>query len=137
MQYLLDTNILVILIEKSLKRLSKAQETILMNPENEFFLSEASLFEISIKIRLGKTDFIKQSAEEIEAYRKSLGIKLLKSKVNYYTNIPNIPKVILSGSKIHSDPFDLLIISQALEEQIPILSTDRYFPLYEGLKVIQ
>ena len=35
-----------------------------------------------------------------------------------------------------TDPFDLLIISQALLEKIPVFSTDRYFPEYIGLKVI-
>jgi len=44
--------------------------------------------------------------------------------------------VYLSPSKLHADPFDLLIISQALIEDLPILSTDRYFPDYEGLRVI-
>ncbi len=42
----------------------------------------------------------------------------------------------LLDNKLHGDPFDLLIISQALLENLPILSTDSLFPLHEGLVVI-
>jgi PIN domain nuclease of toxin-antitoxin system len=40
-----------------------------------------------------------------------------------------------NGDK-HGDPFDLLIISQALVENLPVISTDEYFPSYGGLTTI-
>lgn len=136
MTYLIDTNIFIILLEKSFHRLSKIQKEIIFDPSSEIFISEASIYEMAIKVRLGKPDFNHINIQTIDADRKNNGIKLLKSKTEYYSNIPKVPKVIDSKGKTHGDPFDLLIISQALMENLQILSTDNLFPEYQGLKVI-
>ena len=136
MTYLIDTNIFIILIEKSYHRLSLEQKIIIKNPNNTFLLSEASIYEIGIKVRLNKANFSHIDILLIDAERKRMNIKLLKSKIDYYTNIPQVPKAIDSKGKVHGDPFDLLIISQALLEDLQILSTDRFFPEYQGLRVI-
>jgi PIN domain nuclease of toxin-antitoxin system len=136
MNYLIDTNIFIFLIEKSVHRFSSAQKEILKNPNNTLFLSEASLYEMAIKARLEKPNFSHINIKTIDAERKENGIKLLKSRIEYYTNIPQVPKAIDSKGKVHGDPFDLLIISQALVENLQILSTDSLFPEYQGLKVI-
>jgi PIN domain nuclease of toxin-antitoxin system len=136
MKYLLDTNIFVFLITKDLNRLSLSQKVVLSDPNNEFVISEASFYELGIKVRLEKPDFAHINIQTIDTDRKKNGIKLLKAKPVYFTNIPNVPKVIGNGNKIHGDPFDLLIISQALVEDLPILSTDSFFPLYAGLVVV-
>jgi PIN domain nuclease of toxin-antitoxin system len=136
MTYLIDTNIFIILLEKSFHRLSKRQKDIIFDPSSEMFLSEASIYEMAIKARLEKPDFSHINIKTIDADRKENGIRLLKSKVEYYTNIPQVPKVIDAKGKAHGDPFDLLIISQALTENLQILSTDSLFPKYQGLKVI-
>ena len=136
MTFLIDTNIFIILIERSFHRLSRKQWDIINNPTNTFLLSEASIYEIGIKVRLNKHNFSHIDILKIDAERKSLNIAILKSKIEYYTNIPQIPKAIDSKGKVHGDPFDLLIISQALIENLQILSTDSLFPEYQGLKVI-
>jgi len=137
MRYLLDTNIFLFLCAKAEKRMSLAQRKISSNPDNELYLSEASLFEIAIKSRLSKDNFNHVNIDALENHRKRLRVKLLPSKEAYYLNIVNVPKVIIKGEKkIHSDPFDILIISQALYEDIPLLSVDRFFKDYEGLKFV-
>ena len=136
MTYLIDTNIFIILLEKSFHRLSRQQKEIIFNPSSELFLSEASIYEMAIKARLEKPNFSHMNINTIDADRKANNIKLLKSKIEYYTNIPQVPKAIDSKGKVHGDPFDLLIISQALVENLQILSTDSLFPEYQGLKVI-
>ena len=136
MTYLLDTNVFIFLMTKELNRLSKRQQEILSDNANDFVISEASFYEVAIKVRLGKPDFSHINMDKMELYRDESQIAILKSKISFYLNIPNVPKVIMSGSKLHGDPFDLLIISQALLEKLPILSTDSLFPLYEGLNVI-
>ncbi|MEA5405156.1 type II toxin-antitoxin system VapC family toxin [Arcicella sp. DC2W] len=136
MNYLLDTNIFIILLLGQNEKLSKKQQSILKESNNTFFLSEASLYEIAIKVRLDKANFSAINMNVINEQRKNLKIKLIPSKEEFYYNIPNVPKVYISKSKPHGDPFDLLIISQALLENIPILSTDDFFPSYEGLNVI-
>lgn len=136
MTYLLDTNVFIFLMTKDLNRLSKRQKDILSDGNNDFVISEASFYEVSIKVRLEKSDFSHISMAKMELYREENQIHFLKSKVDFYLNIPNVPKVIMRGNKLHGDPFDLLIISQALLKNLPILSTDSLFPLYEGLEVI-
>ncbi|MDI9882470.1 hypothetical protein [Flectobacillus longus] len=56
----------------------------------------------------------------------------------HINEISNVPKVFpkASSSKPHGDPFDLLIIAQSIYEDMPVLSTDAYFPFYLELKVI-
>jgi PIN domain nuclease of toxin-antitoxin system len=66
-----------------------------------------------------------------------LKIGLLKSKQAFYTNIPKVPLVLKKNGDKHGDPFDLLIISQALSENLPVLSSDEYFPAYVGLTIIK
>lgn len=136
MNYLLDTNVFIILIEESFDRLSQAQREIISDVESTFWLSESSLYEIAIKVRLEKSEFSHIKISTVENDRQRLGIRLLKPKVAHYLNIPEVPEVYISPSKLHADSFDLLIISQALTEKLPVLSTDRYFPEYENLVVI-
>ena len=136
MTYLLDTNVFIFLITKRLGRLSEKQKVILADVDNDFVVSEASFYEIGIKARLERPDFEHVNILTVDEDREANQIAILKSKISFYLNIPNVPKVIISGSKLHGDPFDLLIISQALQENLPILSTDSLFPLYEGLDVI-
>jgi PIN domain nuclease of toxin-antitoxin system len=136
MKYLLDTNVFLFLITEQFKLLSKNQIDIIFNSSNEIYISEASLFEIGIKARIGKESFSHIDINRIEKDRKASNIKLLKSKPDYYLNIPNVPKILISENKLHGDPFDLLIISQAIFENFLVLSTDRLFPLYKGLITI-
>lgn len=136
MTYLLDTNIFIILLEKSYHRLSTKQRALIDDTRNNFLLSEASLYEIGIKVRLQKSDFAHIDITTIEQDRRALKIKLLKSTVEFYLNIPTVPKVLKNHKDVHGDPFDLLIISQAMVRGLAILSTDECFPKYEGLTVI-
>ena len=134
MKYLLDSNIFIFLLQENFESISFRQYEILNNPTNKLLLSEASLYEISIKVRTGKLSL---NLNTIEQERKRLKIGLLKSKQAFYTNIPKVPFVFKKNGDKHGDPFDLLIISQALIENLPVLSSDEYFPSYEGLTIIQ
>lgn len=136
MKYLLDTNIFITLVLREFEKLSTKQKAILNDTNNTFYLSEASLYEIAIKVRLEKSNFSKIDMKIAEEKLEEFKIKLLSSKKDFYYNIPNVPKVYISKSKPHGDPFDLLIISQAMLEGIPVLSTDDFFPSYVGLNVI-
>ena len=114
----------------------EAQKEIIGNSNNELFVSEASYYELSIKARLQKQFSFKFEISKLDKYRKVLNIKLLKSKTEFYLGITKVPQVYLSANKLHGDPFDLLIISQAISENLPILSSDRLFPSYSGITVI-
>ncbi len=136
MKYLLDTNVFFYLLDEDFNSLSEAQKEIIGNSNNELFVSEASYYELSIKARLHKQFSFKFEISKLDKYRKVLNIKLLKSKTEFYLGITKVPQVYLSANKLHGDPFDLLIISQAISENLPILSSDRLFPSYSGITVI-
>lgn len=137
MRYLLDTSVFVKLINQETSTLSKRQRSILEDDSNSFVLSQASVYELSIKERLGKLQIENSLNEALDIKRKKLLIKYLPLSEADYRNIVNIPKVLKKDGKPHGDPFDLLIISQALRRTLPVLTTDEYFPYYNDLQVIE
>jgi PIN domain nuclease of toxin-antitoxin system len=136
MKYLIDTNIFIFLLDKEFYKLSESQLEIIDNPKNELFICEASIYEFSIKIRLNKLEFNRFNIDSVEEDRKLLNIKLLKSQIEHYKSIISVPKILKLDGKPHADPFDLLIIATAQKENIPVLSSDTYFPEYNIIKTI-
>ena len=131
MKYLLDTNALIVL-GTDFGLLSAAVQGILTDQRNAFVISPASLWEMAIKVRLGKLDLNGLSLETFATViRRKFGIRLLPIKQSQLLYIATLPKV-----KDHGDPFDLLIIAQALIENLPVLTSDGKFHLY-GVNVVQ
>lgn len=126
MQLLIDTHILIWFLEGN-KLLTKSRRQIIANPQNDVLVSTASLWEIAIKISVGKlslarplTDVIKQIAIE--------NIEIL----------PIAPEHILQVSVLpfhHRDPFDRMIIVQAQLENLQVLTDDDEFSNY-GIKIL-
>ena len=121
MQLLIDTHVLIWFLEGS-NLLSASRRQMIVSPANNVFVSIASIWEIAIKISVGKlilakplTDVIKQiAAENIEI-------------------LPILPEHTLQVSTLpfhHRDPFDRIIISQAIIESIDIISADEIFDDY-------
>ena len=130
MKYLLDTNALIVL-GTDFGLLSAEVQGILTDQRNAFVISPASLWEMAIKVRLGKLDLNGLSLETFATViRRKFGIRLLPIKQSQLLYIATLPKV-----KDHGDPFDLLIIAQALTENLPVLTSDGKFHLY-GLDVV-
>ena len=121
MKYILDTHALIWLIESSPKISSKIKKE-MKNPSNLIFLSSVSLWEIAIKTGLGKLEL------------KMPFIKLLKDLKNTNINILQIENSYLTGlsvlPKIHKDPFDRLIISTAIIENLTIVTADENIRKY-------
>jgi len=120
---LLDTNVLLWLFVGD-KRLSKdVKDKIERNPEN-YFVSIVSFWEIATKRTIGKLDVAMDIAEAVE---KSgfYSLSLLKSHIYKYELLP----------LLHRDPFDRMLVAQALSEKIPFLSSDLFLKDY-GIKII-
>lgn len=131
MKYLLDTNALIVL-GTDFGLLSAEAQGILTDQRNAFVISPASLWEMVIKVRLGKLDLNGLSLETFATViRRKFGIQLLPIKQSQLLYIATLPKV-----KDHGDPFDLLIIAQALTENLPVLTSDSKFHLY-GVDVVK
>ncbi|MFZ3264950.1 MAG: type II toxin-antitoxin system VapC family toxin [Terriglobales bacterium] len=125
MRLLLDTAILIYAGE-SPERLGNRSTAALRNPDNILELSSISLAEIAIKAGLGKLAIsdavVRQAIEDLD-------IRVLPFTSEHALRLFGLPLH-------HSDPFDRQIIAQALCEKIPVVTPDRKFDLYEGIKVI-
>ena len=131
MKYLLDTNALILLALK-FSVLPLAYQQVLLDKRNTFVISPASIWEMAIKVRLGKLHLDGNSLETLTGQlRVQQKIGLLPIKQSQLLYIATLPKV-----KDHGDPFDLLIIAQALTENLPVLTSDGKFHLY-GVNVVK
>ena len=87
---------------------------------------------MAIKTRLGKLDLPGATLEALAVQlRRQLRVGLLPIKQSQLLRIATLPKI-----KDHGDPFDLLIIAQALTENLPVLTSDGKFHLY-GVDVVK
>jgi PIN domain nuclease of toxin-antitoxin system len=125
MRLLLDTAVLIYAVE-SPAVLGKHAATALENPENILELSSVSLSEIAIKSALGK---LRLTADIVHQAIESLGARILPYTADHAFSLFRLPLH-------HRDPFDRQIISQALIEEIPVVTPDKKFDLYKGIKTI-
>ena len=126
MSYLLDTNVLLWVMENNPLLTQKAKD-IIVNRENDIYVSIACFWEISIKLSIGKLD-LTRSLDEIIRAIEPLGFTLLPISLDAVRLIRNMPFH-------HRDPFDRLIIAQAQALDITIITKDRKFESY-NVKVL-
>jgi len=122
MNYLLDTHTFLWFIAGNPNLSEKAKEIIEV-PENRRFLSIASVWEISIKTSLKKLEINLPLNEFLSEQFSINSIELLDMNFEHVTNVVNLPF-------FHNDPFDRILISQAIIEKIPIISCDIVFDKY-------
>lgn len=89
----------------------------------ELLISSASLWEIAIKLSIGKPGLAQPYDIFIPQQLKQNGIKILPVNLAH-------PGLVSSLPFYHRDPFDRLIIAQAIVEQLPIVSADAAFDRY-------
>jgi len=123
MKLLLDTHLLLWAAEGS-NRLSPTASALIEAPDNELFFSSASLWEIAIKRGLGRDDF-------------QVNPRLLRRGLldNGYSELPIVSEhavTIDSLPALHKDPFDRLLIAQAMVEGITLLTADALVAQYPG-----
>ena len=122
MNLLLDTHVLIWL-SLTPERLSERVTDLLMDETNLWFLSLASVWEMQIKRQLGKLSLNLPLPELIASQQQTNGLQLLPIELNHIFTLENLPQ-------FHRDPFDRLLIAQAITEQIPLLSIDTVFDHY-------
>jgi PIN domain nuclease of toxin-antitoxin system len=132
MRYLIDTHVLLWAI-RGIDKLSDKAEKILENPENDIIVSSVNFWEISIKHRTGKLDISPKTPDELPIACNLLGFKFINLSVEAAANFYQLPE-----KENHRDPFDRMLIWQAIQLNIPIISKDDKFEQYasEGLKLI-
>ncbi|MDN5202316.1 type II toxin-antitoxin system VapC family toxin [Fulvivirgaceae bacterium BMA10] len=125
--FLLDTHTLLWFLEGSTKLSQKVKNTIL-DKSNSCYISMASLWEMAIKIKLGKL--------ELEIEFQQLAELLYQNNINIIQISFEHIQHLLKLEDVHRDPFDRIIISQAIFEKLIVISKDENFSKYKELKVI-
>jgi PIN domain nuclease of toxin-antitoxin system len=109
-------------------RLTAKAKQVLSSDEHELVFSLVSLWEIAIKIKLGKLNAIGSSVGYIRDEMEAYGMELLPIRYQHFLQLEALPAH-------HGDPFDRLIVAQAVAESLPILTHDRKLSRYQ-VKVI-
>ncbi len=122
MRYLLDTQILIwIFGEKD--RLTMTTSQIIKDKKNKLCVSKVSFWEAAIKTNIGKLTLpfkLDVLANEV----LSADIEISEIEIKHMSYLINLPLH-------HRDPFDRLIISKAMVDEIPIITSDEKFSLYD------
>jgi len=123
MRLLLDTHTFIWAATLD-EQLSSKAKTLILDSENELFLSVASIWEMSIKASIGKL-ILQQPIEQIINEQIHLnGLKILNIESAHALAVASLPWH-------HRDPFDRLLISQSKLEHMPILGRDRAMDAYD------
>ena len=116
MRLLVDTHILIWALEGSSKLSAKARD-LLQDPENEHWVSAASVWEIAIKASLGKLS-LSRPLRELEKGVLAAGFRILDITVRHAATVSEIDLP-------HSDPFDRMLLAQCEVETLRLLSADK------------
>lgn len=121
MRLLLDTHALIWLMEGD-SRLNDKACSLIANSD-EVYVSSASIWEVAIKVRLGKR---KTDPEEHFEFTQRAGLRELPVTARHAVATKGLPFV-------HRDPFDRLLVAQAITEPMRFLTADAQLSEYSEL----
>jgi PIN domain nuclease of toxin-antitoxin system len=123
MKALVDTHTFVWALLKDHRLTAKAKQ-ILTSDTDELIFSLVSLWEIAIKMKIGKFNKLGSSVAYIRDEMTEYGMELLPIRYEHILRLESLPHH-------HGDPFDRLLIAQAMTESIPIVTSDAKFKAYD------
>jgi PIN domain nuclease of toxin-antitoxin system len=126
-RFLLDTHTLLWCFNDS-RSLSLTARKIIEEGSNEILVSAASGWELATKVRMGKLPTGEELMSDLDRYLAQLGFESLPISLQHAVRAGRLP-----GE--HRDPFDRMLISQALIEDLPIISNDRVFDEYQVRRI--
>lgn len=116
MNLLLDTHIAIWAVGDN-PRLGNAARTLISDPDNGIWVSAVALLEIAVK-RTRSPSSLPLSAKEAKRLFEAAGYRLLSISAAHAAAVETLPP-------IHGDPFDRLLVAQALHEPLVLLTRDR------------
>lgn len=122
MRLLLDTHIFLWYISGAVKLPSSLREAI-RNPDNEVYLSVVSVWEAIIKYQLGKLPLPETPDIYLPRQREAHRIQSLPVYESSVARLATLPP-------LHRDPFDRLLISQALQHSLTLATVDEIVQVY-------
>jgi PIN domain nuclease of toxin-antitoxin system len=122
MRLLLDTHVFLWFISGD-RRLKQDVQDSIRNPANEVYLSVVSLWEAIIKYQLGKLPLPEPPESYLPEQREQHRISSLTLDEGSVSQLSKLPS-------IHRDPFDRILVSQAIEHNLTIVTVDKIFHSY-------
>ncbi len=131
MKYLLDTHTFLWTVAESTQLSQKAKAAI-QNPKNDIFISAVNLWEISIKTRLKKIDLKGFSTDDLIGIAQKMSIQLISLSPEEAVSYGQLEE------STHFDPFDRMLIWQAICQNYTIISKDSQFKKFKnyGLRLL-
>jgi PIN domain nuclease of toxin-antitoxin system len=124
MRLLLDTHAFIWMFDEP-EKLSPKAHALLADSNNDLILSVVSVWEMQIKIKLGKLRFTVPLRELVESQRRTNSVQVLPVELEHVLALDALPAR-------HKDPFDRLLVAQANAEDAFLVSRD---PLFSGYPV--
>lgn len=122
MRVLLDTSSFLWFISGN-ELLSPTARQLISDSDNQLFLSTASLWEIAIKVSVGKLTLTQPFAKLFPGQLLANDVVLLPISLDHAARIIDLPFH-------HRDPFDRMLIAQAMVEDLPLISPDSILARY-------
>ena len=123
MKLLLDTHVLLWAAYEP-ERLSDKAQGLLSDPSSSLYFSVASLWEVAIKSALGRSDF-QVDVAELRAGLVANDYSEVAIESSHVLRVHTLPP-------IHADPFDRILVAQAMAEGFALLSNDAKLKAYGG-----
>ncbi|ANY79505.1 twitching motility protein PilT [Microvirga ossetica] len=124
MRILLDTHTLLWWLEGD-PRIERQAQDLIADPANDILVSIASLWEIVVKVRVGK---LEADIRDIVSAINAQGFETLEIRPEHLEDLVRLPMH-------HRDPFDHLLIAQAIAEGLTLLSEDQHVSAYPAAHV--
>ena len=122
MKLLLDTHTVIWFVNKHPRLLQRIRD-MLEDESNVIYVSNISLWEIAIKSRLGKLD-MNRSFRDVVRLLHANGFRFLTIRLRHFYRLNKL-------ELHHKDPFDRMLIAQSLAENMPLVSNEEVFDLYD------
>jgi len=122
MRILIDTHVFL-WMDAEPSRLSPHAASILKRLEVDVFVSVVSIWEIAIKQAIGKLTLSTPLTDAIKAHKINSGLQILPVTLPHVLGVESLPLH-------HKDPFDRLLIAQAISEDMTIVSADHVYASY-------
>jgi PIN domain nuclease of toxin-antitoxin system len=127
MLLLLDSHTFLWFVLKD-PQLSRAAETLITDPDNDILVSPATYWEMAIKVGKKKLDLMATYDNFMKQGIEGNDFEILPIETKHTSLLTTMPLH-------HKDPFDRLLIAQAIVEQIPVVSVDATFDAYGATRL--
>lgn len=132
MKYLIDTHIFLWSLF-SPEKISMYVAKIIKESDNRIFVSTITFWEIALKFSLNKLELEGITPDALPEFANQMRFELLGLSAEDAASFHHLPR------NTHKDPFDRMLIWQAIREKMVLISKDRKIAAYEdfGLRILQ